>query len=119
MKDFVIVVNTPAPVRGGPARGGRGLDQRDHRGGDFFRIGGYGRYGRVMRCLKSQTEDVRERRRSMQRVTTCVNALSLTMRFWMGVPSTVIFPGLAALVKNHGLWLLFTLISALPSTSYN
>lgn len=37
----------------------------------------------------------------------------------MSVPSTVIFPGLAALVKNHGLWLLFTLISALPSTSYN
>lgn len=72
-----------------------------------------------MRYLEIQTEDLRETRWFMQRVTTGVNALSLTMRFWMSVPSTVIFPGLAALVKNHGLWLLFTLISALPSTSYS
>ncbi len=63
-----------------------------------------------MRYLEIQTEDLRETRWFMQRVTTGVNALSLTMRFWMSVLSTVIFPGLAALVKNHGLWLLLTLI---------
>ncbi len=69
--------------------------------------------------LKLQTEDLREARWFMQRVTTGVIALSLTMRSWMSVPSTVIFPGLAALVENHGLWLLFTLIFALPFTSYS
>ena len=59
-----------------------------------------------MRHLELETEDVRETGWFMQRVTTGVNALSITMRFWMSVLSTVIFPGLAALVKNHGLWLL-------------
>ena len=72
-----------------------------------------------MRYLNIQTEDFTETRWFVQRVTTCVNALSPTMSFWMRVPSTVIFPGLAALVKNHGLWLLFTPISALPFTSYS
>ena len=72
-----------------------------------------------MRHLDIQTEDFKETRWFVQRVATCVNALSLTMRFWVRIPSTVIFPGLAALVKNHGLWLLFTPISALPSTSYS